>query len=55
MALKGLPSTYNKDLQSDKEFMFNSYDKLISIINVVTGTVKTLQVFDRKSFFSLGS
>ncbi|XP_019866389.2 argininosuccinate lyase [Aethina tumida] len=44
MVLKSLPSTYNKDLQSDKEVMFSTYDKLKSILEVATGTVKTLKV-----------
>ena len=28
MTMKGLPSTYNKDLQEDKEALFDSYDTL---------------------------
>ncbi len=28
MTLKGLPSTYNKDLQEDKEALFDAYDTL---------------------------
>ncbi|KPJ15048.1 Argininosuccinate lyase [Papilio machaon] len=42
--LKGLPSTYNKDLQSDKEIMFRSYDKLLDCFKVVTGTITTMKV-----------
>lgn len=34
MVLKSLPSTYNKDLQGDKEAMFNTFDKLLSILEV---------------------
>ncbi|EFA11668.2 argininosuccinate lyase [Tribolium castaneum] len=44
MVLKSLPSTYNKDLQYDKEAMFTTFDKLKSILEVATGTVKTLKV-----------
>ncbi|XP_066155800.1 argininosuccinate lyase isoform X2 [Euwallacea fornicatus] len=44
MVLKSLPSTYNKDLQSDKEAMFTTFDKLLSILEITTGTVKTLKV-----------
>ncbi|GLV34240.1 Argininosuccinate lyase [Carabus blaptoides fortunei] len=44
MTLKSLPSTYNKDLQSDKEAMFNSFDKLMILLTVATGTIKTLKV-----------
>ncbi|KAJ8952059.1 hypothetical protein NQ318_010969 [Aromia moschata] len=44
MVLKSLPSTYNKDLQSDKEAVFITFDKLTSILEVTSGTVKTLKV-----------
>lgn len=44
MVLKGLPSTYNKDLQEDKEAMFDTYDNLERILQVAIGTVKTLKV-----------
>lgn len=44
MVLKGLPSTYNKDLQEDKERMFDTYDSLENILQVTMGTVKTLSV-----------
>lgn len=42
--IKGLPSTYNKDLQSDKELLFRSYDRLLDCIKVTAGTVKTMEV-----------
>ena len=44
MVLKGLPSTYNKDLQEDKQAMFDTYDNLMSVLQVAMGTVKTLTV-----------
>ncbi|KAJ9584127.1 hypothetical protein L9F63_021536, partial [Diploptera punctata] len=44
MVLKGLPSTYNKDLQEDKECMFDTYDSLENILQVALGTVKTLSI-----------
>jgi len=34
IVLKSLPSTYNKDLQGDKEAMFSTFDKLLSILEV---------------------
>lgn len=49
MVLKSLPSTYNKDLQCDKEAMFANFDKLQSILEVANGTVKTLKVCTLKS------
>lgn len=42
--LKGLPSTYNKDLQSDKELLFRSYDKLMQCIKVASGCIDTMSV-----------
>lgn len=44
MVLKGLPSTYNKDLQEDKQAMFDTYDNLESVLQVAMGAVKTLTV-----------
>ena len=32
MTMKGLPSTYNKDLQEDKEAMFDVHDTLLGKI-----------------------
>lgn len=42
--LKGLPSTYNKDLQSDKAILFRSYDMLMECVKVTNGTVFTMKV-----------
>ncbi|XP_022096345.1 argininosuccinate lyase-like [Acanthaster planci] len=44
MTLKGLPSTYNKDLQEDKEAMFDAYDTLTGVLQVATGVVSTLTI-----------
>lgn len=44
MSIKGLPSTYNKDLQIDKELTFNTFDKLQNILEVTAGVVETLKV-----------
>ncbi len=42
--LKGLPSTYNKDLQEDKEALFDSVDTVETILPVVTAVITTLQL-----------
>ena len=42
--LKGLPSTYNKDLQEDKEALFDSVDTLTLLLPVVTAIVRTLKL-----------
>ncbi|KAF5278467.1 hypothetical protein FQA39_LY05956 [Lamprigera yunnana] len=42
MTLKALPSTYNKDLQTDKEGMIVTFKKLKSILGVAMGAIDTL-------------
>ncbi|XP_052802111.1 argininosuccinate lyase-like [Mya arenaria] len=42
--LKGIPSTYNKDLQEDKEAMFDVYDTLEGVLQVANGVMATLKV-----------
>jgi len=41
--LKGLPSTYNKDLQEDKELLFDCVDTLHATIPISTGVLSTLE------------
>ena len=42
--LKGLPSTYDKDLQEDKLAVFETYDNLSLMLPVMAGALSTLQV-----------
>ena len=42
--LKGLPSGYNKDLQEDKESLFDSHDNLARLLPVLTAVIMTLQL-----------
>ena len=42
--LKGLPSAYNKDLQEDKEAVFDTLDTLALELPVATAAIRTLQV-----------
>ncbi len=44
MVLKGLPSTYNKDLQEDKEALFDVVDNLLCALQVAAGTLSTMKV-----------
>jgi argininosuccinate lyase len=44
MTYKGLPSTYNKDLQEDKEAMFDAHDTIDACIQITTGVISTLKV-----------
>ena len=42
--MKGLPLSYNKDMQEDKEGFFDTVDTLLSTLEVFSGMVKTLEV-----------
>src|SRR6056297_335250 len=42
--LKGLPLTYNRDLQEDKEPLFDSVDTLRDSLEVMAGAIATLRV-----------
>jgi len=41
---KGIPSTYDKDLQEDKEPLFDTLDTLAMLLPIVAGAIETLQV-----------
>jgi argininosuccinate lyase len=42
--LKGLPLTYNRDLQEDKEPVFDAVDTLLLVLPALAGLVSTLRV-----------
>jgi argininosuccinate lyase len=42
--LKGLPSTYDKDLQEDKEPVFDAFDTLAMILPIMAGLLRTLEI-----------
>ncbi len=42
--LKGLPSTYDKDLQEDKEPLFDAFDTLGLALPVMAGLIRTLHL-----------
>ncbi|MEA3407187.1 MAG: argininosuccinate lyase [Chloroflexota bacterium] len=44
---KGIPSTYDKDLQEDKEPLFDTLDTLALVLPVVAGVIDTLQIDER--------
>jgi len=44
VTLKGLPSTYNKDLQEDKEPLFDAVTNLAGSLQIACGVLSTLQV-----------
>ena len=45
--LKGIPMAYNRDLQEDKEPLFDSVDTVLATLGVMTGMLRDLKV-DRK-------
>ncbi len=52
--LKGLPSTYNKDLQEDKEAVFDSVDTIDRLLPVVIAIIRTLRLNPERMRAALG-
>lgn len=48
MSIKGLPSTYNKDLQESVEPMLDMVKTVSDSIQIATGVLSTLTVFPEK-------
>ncbi|KAI0093545.1 argininosuccinate lyase [Irpex rosettiformis] len=48
MTLKGLPSTYNKDLQEDKEPLFDVIDTVSACFKIAEGVIATMEVHGDK-------
>ncbi len=42
--LKGLPMAYNRDLQEDKEAMFDALQTVLGVLRIAAGVVETTQV-----------
>ena len=42
--LKGLPLTYNKDMQEDKEHFFDAVDTVTNCLDIMTGMIETMNV-----------
>ncbi|KAG9292738.1 hypothetical protein G9A89_008326 [Geosiphon pyriformis] len=53
MTYKGLPSTYNKDLQEDKEPLFDAVDTLAGSLQITAGVISTLKIHPEKMRASL--
>ncbi|HSN74977.1 MAG TPA: argininosuccinate lyase [Anaerolineae bacterium] len=54
VTLKGLPAAYNKDLQEDKEPLFDSVDTLLIALPVATGVLATLSIRPERMRTALG-
>ncbi len=53
--LKGLPSTYDKDLQEDKQPVFQATDTLLSILPVLAGALRTMTVHKERMAAAIDS
>jgi argininosuccinate lyase len=47
--LKGLPMTYNRDLQEDKEALFDSVDQIKLVLEVYTGMIPEIEVDSQRT------
>lgn len=48
VTLKGLPSTYNKDLQMDKQSMFYVFDNIKLSLKVISGVIESTEIVEEK-------
>ncbi|WWC86123.1 argininosuccinate lyase [Kwoniella dendrophila CBS 6074] len=53
MSLKGVPSTYNKDLQEDKEPLFDAVDTVSAALRIAEGVIATLTINSENMFKAL--
>lgn len=53
--LKGLPSTYNKDMQEDKEALFDSIRTIKACLHIANAVVDTLKIHPEKMKNALNS
>ena len=51
--LKGLPLTYNKDMQEDKEPLFDCTRTILDSLRIATGVLSTLNIHPKKMLQSL--
>jgi argininosuccinate lyase len=55
MVMKGLPLAYNRDMQEDKEPLFDTVDTLVSCLEVFTGLIKTVKFDTTKMLNAVNS
>jgi len=53
--LKGLPSTYDKDLQEDKVPVFNAADLLLNLVPVLAGALETMTLHPDRMMTAIDS
>jgi argininosuccinate lyase len=52
--MKGLPLAYNRDMQEDKETLFNILDTVNDCLDMMTGIIDTLKIKDKKMYQAAG-
>jgi len=55
MTVKGLPSTYNKDLQESQEPLFDTMDQISACLQIATGVISTLTIHPEAMRKALGA
>ena len=55
MTVKGLPSTYNKDLQESQEPLFDCMSQINACLQITTGVISTLTIRPESMHKSLGA
>jgi argininosuccinate lyase len=53
--MKGLPQAYNRDLQEDKEGFFDTFDTLVSSIDMMAGLMASLKINAARMKYSMQS
>lgn len=53
VTLKGLPSTYNKDLQADKQSMFFVFDNIQLSLKVISGVIESMNINEANCYKAL--
>lgn len=53
VTLKGIPSTYNKDMQNDKQSAFFVFDNILLSLKVVSGVIESLEVNEARCWNAL--
>lgn len=53
VTLKGLPMTYNKDLQMDKQSMFFVFDNIRLSLKVISGVIESIEVNEKNCWDAL--
>ena len=55
MTIKGLPSTYNKDLQESQEPLFDTASQISACLQIATGVISTLTILPDNMRKALGA